>query len=268
MNSAATATASALYVGDVMHQRFYPLAYRFNYSVFSVLLDLEDIEAGFPNNRLLSHNRFNLLSFYDRDHGAHSSQALRPWLEQALFQAGVNVPLGRARINAYPRILGYQFNPMTTWYCEDQAGDMIAIVCTVSNTFGQWHHYILHNQGEALAWPFEAQADKVFHVSPFIDMPMRYHFRFLPPDERLVVHILETEGDKRLLVATHVAHQQPLTDGNLLKQCLRIPFLTLKVITLIHWQALKIWLKGARLFPAPPHPEKDSSVCKQNTPKI
>ncbi len=267
MNTPSTAARSALYVGKLMHQRFYPVAYRFNYSVFSVLLDLDDIEAGFANNRLLSRNRFNLLSFYDCDHGSRSAQPLRAWLQNTLLEEGITEPLGGARINAYPRILGYQFNPMTTWYCEDQAGNIIAIICTVSNTFGQWHHYIAHDQGRALSWPFQAQADKVFHVSPFIDMPMRYHFRFLPPDERLIVHINETEGEKRLLLATHVAHRQAMTDGNLLKQCLRIPFLTLKVITLIHWHALKIWLKGARLFPEPPHPEKDSSVCKPNTPK-
>ena len=267
MNPAAM-SHSAIYVGEVMHQRFYPVSYRFNYAVFSVLLDLENIESGFKGCRLLSSNRFNLLSFHDSDHGSHGAQPLRSWLEQTLQEAGINAPLGRARINAYPRILGYQFNPMTTWYCEDPAGNMLAMVCTVSNTFGQWHHYVLHDEGRALVWPFHAQADKVFHVSPFIDMPMRYHFRFTPPDERMVVNILESEGEKRLLVATHVAHRQALTDKNLLKQCLRIPFLTLKVITLIHWQALKIWLKGAKPYPEPPHPEKDVSVCKPNPPKI
>ena len=261
--------ASALYVGEVMHQRMPPLGYRFQYGVFSLLVDLDDAEADFPKLRWLSHNRFNLLSFYDKDHGARDGQALRPWLVRVLNEAGLSFPLGRVLINAYPRILGYQFNPLTVWYVEDSSGEICAILCEVSNTFGQAHHYLMHENGSPLRFPFRAQADKVFHVSPFIGMGMRYHFRFSPPFERLSVAIRETERDKPdepiLLVATHIAKRMPLTDAALLAQCLRIPLLTFKVIVLIHWHALKIFLRGGRLLPSPPSPPQEVSVCPPNT---
>lgn len=256
---------SALYVGEVMHQRLYPVAYRFRYAVFSLLVDLDEAEAGFPGLRWLSHNRFNLISFHDRDHGPRNGEPLRPWIERVLRSAGIEEPLGRVRINAYPRILGYQFNPLTVWYCHNRSGDTLAILCEVSNTFGQFHHYLLHDHGRPLAWPFRATAGKVFHVSPFIDMPMRYHFRFLPPGERLAVHIRETEGEQLMLIATHLAQRQPLTDRTLLVSCLRVPFLTLKVMVLIHWQALKIWLKGVRFYRAPPPPKEEISLCPPKT---
>ncbi len=261
---------SALYVGEVMHQRFKPQCYRFTYRVFSLLLDLEDVEAGFPRLRWLSHNRFNLLSVHDKDHAARDGSAWRPWLAQMLQRAGLEVPLGRVLLNAYPRVLGYQFNPLSVWYLHDLEGRVFAVLCEVSNTFGGFHHYLLHDHGNPLRWPFRAQADKVFHVSPFIDMPMRYHFRFNLPAETLAVVIRETEreleGEPLVLLATHVARRKPLNDRELLKQVLAVPFLTLKVIVLIHWQALKIALRGGRLFPSPPKPKESVSVCPANSP--
>lgn len=260
--------SSALYVGEVMHQRMRGPRYRFRYRVFSLLIDLADAEAGFPGLRWLSHNRFNLLGFHDRDHGPRTGEPLRPWIKRVLRDAGVDTELGRVLLNLYPRVLGYQFNPLTVWYCENRSGEVVAIVCEVSNTFGEHHHYLLHQGGQPLLWPFRAVADKVFHVSPFIGMKMRYHFRFHPPSERLAVHIRETEmteaGEQLTLLATHTARRKPMNDLTLLGQVLAIPFLTLKVITLIHWQALKIWLRGGQFHRSPPPPTKEISVCPQN----
>ena len=263
--------ASALYVGQVMHQRMAPLGYRFNYRVFSLLVDLDDAEAGFPRQRLLSHNRFNLLGFHDGDHGARTGEPLRPWVEGVLRKAGLRVALGRVLVNAYPRILGYQFNPLTVWYLENTSGEVVAILCEVSNTFGEHHHYLFHEAGQPLVFPYRCAADKVFHVSPFMGMQMRYHFRFSSPFDRLSVAIRETdraqEDEPTVLLATHVARRQPLTDAALLRQCLAIPFLTLKVITLIHWHALKIWWRGGRFHPSPPPPTEEVSLCPSNTSK-
>ncbi|MEW5837286.1 MAG: DUF1365 domain-containing protein [Pseudomonadota bacterium] len=261
--------ASALYVGEVMHQRMTPVSYRFSYRVFSLLVDVDDAEAGFPGLRWLSCNRFNLLSFHARDHGPRTGEPLRPWIERVLLEAGVQVRPGRILINAYPRILGYQFNPLTVWYVQNLAEEVIAIVCEVSNTFGQHHHYLFHEQGQPLPWPYRNHADKAFHVSPLMGMGMRYHFVFSAPHKRLSLAIRETdreaEGEPTVFAATHIARRQPLSDAALIRQCLAIPFLTLKVIVLIHWQALKIWLRGARLQPDQPLPAKEISVCP---PKI
>ncbi|MFP4154810.1 MAG: DUF1365 domain-containing protein [Halothiobacillaceae bacterium] len=259
--------ASALYIGNVMHKRTRGPAYRFDYRVFSLLVDLDDLEAGFPDNRLLSADRFNLLSFHQADHGPRDGQPLRPWIEAACARAGVDIRGGRVQVSAYPRVLGYQFNPLSVWYCHDREGHLVAINAEVSNTFGEHHHYLLHDEGRPLSLPFRAVADKVFHVSPFIDMPMRYHFRFDRPGEALSVAIRETEGEDTLLVATHVARRRPLTDRGILVQCLKVPLLTFKVIGLIHWQALKIWIRGGRFHRAPPLPEEEISSCPVRTPK-
>ncbi|MGC9457185.1 MAG: DUF1365 domain-containing protein [Halothiobacillaceae bacterium] len=258
---------SALYVGSVMHRRTRGPVYRFDYRVFSLLVDLDDLEAGFPGLRFLSADRFNLLSFHQSDHGPRDGSALRPWIESACAAEGIDIRGGKVLISAYPRVLGYQFNPLSVWYCHNREGELVAIDAEVSNTFGEHHHYLLHEGGRPLSRPFRARADKVFHVSPFIDMPMRYHFRIDRPEERLAVAIRETEGEDTLLVATHVARRRPLSDRTLIAQCLKIPLLTVKVIGLIHWQALKIWLRGGRFHRAPPLPEQEISSCPVRTPK-
>jgi len=258
--------SSALYQGWVMHQRFTRARYRFRYRVFSLLVDLDDLEAGFPDQRLLSHNRFNLFSVHDRDHGPRRDMPLRDWIIATAHARGIDLDGGRILLSAYPRVLGYQFNPLTVWYCHDRNGELVAIDCEVSNTFGGHHHYFLHDEGRPLARPVRAQADKVFHVSPFLPMNMRYHFRLSRPGKRLAVTIRETEidpaGEETLtLVATHDAQRRALGDRRLLLEALRIPLLTVKVIVLIHWQALKIWLKGGTFHKSPPPPASEVSSC-------
>ncbi len=263
---------SALYQGHVMHRRLTGPRYRFRYRVFSLLVDLDELEAGFPGRRLLSHNRFNLFSVHDRDHGPRRGMPLRDWITAMARTHGIDLDDGRIFLSAYPRVLGYQFNPLTVWYCYDRHGQLVAINCEVSNTFGGHHHYFLHDYGRTLEKPFRAQADKIFHVSPFLPMNMRYHFRLSRPEERLGVSIRETEldqdGEETLtLVATHNAQRRDLTDRRLLLEALRIPLLTIKVIGLIHWQALKIWSKGGRFHKSPPQPASEASSCPPQSRK-
>ena len=258
---------SRLYFGEVMHQRFNQPAYRFNYRVFSLLVDLDDLEANFPAQRWLCADRFNLFSVYQRDLGGRSPHLrLRDWITETCRSAGCPIDGGKILINTYPRILGYQFNPLTLWYCYNAAGQLVAIDAEVSNTFGEFHHYLLHDGGKPLSDPLIASADKVFHVSPFLPMNMRYHFRLTHPATRLGVVIRETQandaGEETLvLVATHHAKEKPLTDRHLLTAALRIPFLTLKVIILIHWQALGIWRRGGSFHRSPPKPATEVSSC-------
>lgn len=264
---------SCLYVGQVMHQRLTAPAYHFTYGVFSLLVDLDDLDANFPANRWLSTDRFNLFSVFQKDLGGRQENlSLRAWITATCQEAGCPLDGGRVLINTYPRVLGYQFNPLTVWYCHNAAGALIAINAEVSNTFGECHHYLLHDRGNPLPSPFLASADKVFHVSPFLPMGMRYHFRLSPPAERLSVVIRETQcsesGEETLtLVATHHAKASPLTDRNLWLAALRIPFLTLKVIVLIHWQALKIWRRGGVFHRSPPKPATEVSSCPSVKPE-
>lgn len=263
---------SALYIGKVMHQRMQGPAYRFEYRVFSLLIDLDDFELNFPGLRWLSANRFNLFSVHQRDLGARQKEiSLRGWISKVCAAEGIDITEGKVLINTYPRILGYQFNPLNVWYCYDKEDRLVAINCEVSNTFGEFHHYLLHDHGNVLDDPFRGQADKVFHVSPFLDMNMRYHFRINKPAERLSVVIRETalneKGEELTLVATHHAHRATLSAASLWREALRIPFLTVKIISLIHWHALKIWLKGGIFHKSPPKPSSEISSCPTVKPK-
>ncbi|MGH8378505.1 MAG: DUF1365 domain-containing protein [Gammaproteobacteria bacterium] len=246
---------SHLYRGKVMHQRMQQVAYRFVYDVFNLYLDIDELPALQQKCRLFSHNRFNLFSLYDRDVGARENTPLRPWLERLLRQRGIELAGGKVFLLCYPRIFGYVFNPLSLWYCHHSDGSLSAIVCEVHNTFGETHHYILAPaHGGVMAWDAEYRTRKAFHVSPFVQPQAEYHFHFSAPGERVRVLINEFTNDAPLLNAGMTGTRLPLNDATLLGLFMHIPFLTLKVIGLIHWQALKIWLRGAPFYKKPARP--------------
>ncbi|KPK56713.1 MAG: hypothetical protein AMS22_00155 [Thiotrichales bacterium SG8_50] len=246
-----------IYFTDVMHRRMFPVRYRFVYRVFSLLLDIDRLEEDTRALRLLSYNRFNLLSFMDKDHGARDGSALRPWVEEALRQHGVALRGGRILLLCFPRVLGYGFNPLSIYYCYGADGSLRAVLCEVKNTFGEQHGYLLHGGGKALPWPLRDRARKCFHVSPFISMDAEYRFRLSEPGQRLSVGIREFQQGRLMLVATQTGNGVPMTDAALMRAFLRYPLMTLKVIVMIHWQALKIWLKGGRFHRQPPAPAQE-----------
>jgi DUF1365 family protein len=235
-----------------MHQRLMPVRYRFTYRVFSLLLDLDrlDMSAG----RIFSVNRFNLVSFHERDHGPRDGTPLKPWIEGLLSAQGIDIAGGQVLLLCFPRVFGYGFNPLSIWYCHHRDGSLRAVLAEVNNTFGEHHFYLLSEGGRPLSWPVEAAVDKVFHVSPLIGMDARYGFRIARPGGRLSVLIREYQDGRLMLVASQQGCGYALTGKRLLSALLRIPFMTLKVILAIHWQALKIWLKGAPFFPKPQPP--------------
>lgn len=248
-------THSALYTGRVMHARLLPFRHRFAYRVFSLFIDLNELDALDRQLRLFSHNRWNLFSFRDSDFGPRDGSALRPWLDGHLADAGIDLGNGRVRVLCFPRVLGYVFNPLAVWYCYDESEALVAVLYDVSNTFGQSHAYLLpvaagHRAGQAV----QQQCAKRFYVSPFMDMEATYRFRLTAPAARLALRIDQTDGSGHGFVATHVARRAPLHDSALLRAFFGHPLLNVKIIGGIHWQALKLWLKGARLRrrPTPP----------------
>ncbi|WP_018954600.1 DUF1365 domain-containing protein [Thioalkalivibrio sulfidiphilus] len=249
--------AARIYHTQVMHQRRFPVGYRFVYPVFSLLLDIDRLEETSRESRLFSFERFNLLSVRSRDHGPRDGNPWRPWVEAKLAEHGIRLEGGAIRLLCMPRVLGYAFNPLSVWFCHHRDGSLRAVICEVSNTFGEHHHYLLHEAGRPMQNPVRQQRDKIFHVSPFIDMDAEYRFRISVPDEKLRVLIHEYQQGELMLVATQTGEARPFTDTQLLRTWLRMPLMTFKVITMIHWQALKIWLKGARYHskPAPPREE-------------
>ena len=254
-----TAAAGRLILGQVMHRRFFPVQYRFVYRVFSFLLDLDRVDEVARGCRLFSHNAFNLFAFYDRDHGAGDGSPPKEWLLRQLAAKGLDLPIRRIEIQCFPRILGHCFNPLSVWFCFGRGDALVAVLCEVHNTFGERHSYLLHRDGEAMAWPVRHAHAKGFHVSPFIGMEADYRFRFARAGEESSTVIHEYQDDRLMLVAVQRGEARELSDANLMRVALTYPFLTLKVVAMIHWQALKIWLRGATYFPKPTPPREEIS---------
>lgn len=252
---------SCLYEGEVMHCRLRPARHRFVYRVFSLLLDIDEIPRLAGRLVLFSHNRFNLVSFSDRDHGPRDGSPLRPWVERHLTAQGIDLHGGRILIHCLPRLLGYVFNPLSTYWCYDAEGRLRALFYEVKNTFGEQHTYLLRvPPGHSADAPIHQRAAKIFYVSPFIGMEATYRFRVREPEDRLSIHIREGDDGGDFLVATHTGARRPLGDRALLRAGLLFPLVTLKVIAAIHWQAFKLWRKGVRLQgrPEAPLPEVTS----------
>jgi len=259
-----SATPSALYFGKVMHRRLRPFVHAFTYRVFSLYLDLDSLAEDSRRLRLFSHNRWNLFSIHDRDHGARDGSPLKPWIERHLAAAGIDTAGGPVRLLCFPRVLGYVFNPLSIWFCYHADGGLRAVLYEVRNTFGGKHGYLVplaadHHSGT----PIVQGADKNFYVSPFIVMEQHYVFRLAEPGERLAVAIRQGGPQGAQLVARHSGRRRPLSDRMLLLAFLVYPLMTLKVIAAIHWQALRLWLKGARLQPRPPAPSEEVTLVPQ-----
>lgn len=240
--------AARLYFCEVMHRREYPLRYRFVYRVFSLLLDIDQLAPTARGLRWLSYNRPALCAFYDRDHGPRDSSPLRPWVEAQLSACAIDLAGGQIQLLCMPRLFGYVFNPLSIYYCRHRDGTLRAIICEVKNTFGEQSCYVLHHAGSAMPWPVRRAAAKNFHVSPFIGMQVDYQFRISEPGEQLTLLIRAFQAGASLMTAAQTGKGMPLTDRALIQALIKLPLMTLKVITMIHWQALKLWFRGAPFY--------------------
>ncbi|SMH47277.1 DUF1365 domain-containing protein [Mesorhizobium australicum] len=258
-NGAPPANAGTLYVGEVMHQRLKPFGHRFTYSVFSLLVDLDRLDELDGASRLLSVNRPGVVSFKESDHAERPGETLRQLADRLLTQAGFERPAERVLLLSYPRILGYVFNPISVYFAYDENGSLLALIYAVRNTFGERHAYVAPvRPGDAGPAGIRQTCSKVLHVSPFVGMDARYNFRVLPPGRVVRIRIHESEGETPLLAATFVGKARPFNDSTLLGCLARFPLMTLKVTAAIHWQALKLWVKGARFHKSPPPPPPSS----------
>jgi DUF1365 family protein len=256
---------SCLYDGEVMHRRAAPY-HRLRYRVFSLLLDLDEVAALSARLRWFSHNRVNLLSFYDRDHGACDGTPPRAWVDAALAAHGLETG-GRIQLLCFPRLLGYVFNPLSIFFCYAPSGHLNAILYEVRNTFGDKHGYLIEVPADHDAEQVIDQAcEKAFHVSPFLALAGSYEFRLKEPGDKLTILIRHVADGAELMRASHVARRAPLTDGQILRQLIRHPLMTLKVIAGIHWEALFLWIKGARFYGRPTPPATDVSFVPAPPP--
>jgi DUF1365 family protein len=241
----------SLCLADVWHKRLIPSVNTFSYRVFYLCFDITKTHK--ITSKLLSWNRFNLFSFYDKDHGQRDGSNLESWIRNILSNHDLNDQTKQIFLLTHPRILGYVFNPVSFWFCLDKEEKLIAVLAEVSNTFGENHNYLIFNQNHAIIEPNQwFDAKKEFHVSPFFEVKGSYKFRFIFNQKKVAAWIdyLANNGQKNLLTSVICKKVKP-SDFMLLKQLLSIPVVTFKVIFLIHWQALKIWSKGNKYVRKP-----------------
>jgi len=235
---------SAIYAGEVFHQRFRPRAHRLRYRVFQCLFDLDEIDAMARRLRLFSRNRFNLFAFHDRDFGDRSGNPLRPQVEALMRQAGQEPDGGPIRLLTMPRMLGHVFNPISLWFCHRRDGSLATLIYEVTNTFKERHSYVIPvAAGQAREAVIRQACDKEFYVSPFMDLDMRYDFTVEPPMETTKLVVAGGDAHGPLIVAAFSGKRRELSDGALVRAFLRHPLLTLKVVAGIHVEALWLFLK-------------------------
>ncbi|MBV6631456.1 MAG: DUF1365 domain-containing protein [Alphaproteobacteria bacterium] len=258
----------------MMHKRLVPFQHRFDYRVFSLWLDMDRLEETAGGLRSLSLNRFNLFSFHDVDHGARDGSSVQMWLRDMLD--GWSLLPAKAKIMAqcYPRLFGYVFNPLTVFYVYDLADperpSLSTIVYEVKNTFGDQHCYVIPvDDNQRDRGIVTQQADKGLYVSPFLPLAGHYRFRMNRPGETLSQLIRQsgaTTGEHReQLIASFNAKRHALTDANLLKAMATHPLMTAKVMAGIHWEALKIWRKGAKFHSRPKPPALPATLIRPAT---
>lgn len=237
----------------IFHERMRPRNNRFSYGALYCVLPLGELSA--RRHGLMALNRFGLFSIHEKDYG-DPGEAPASHIRKALDADGLVEADGEVSLMTLPRVLGYGFNPVSFWLCHDRDGGLRAVLAEVNNTFGERHSYLCRHDDHRAIQPGERLlARKVFHVSPFIAVEGRYAFRFTVAKNRAVIAIDLADDDGLLLRTSVGGRLMPLTAAHLLAVLARNPLYPFKVIGLIHYQAVKLFLKGIRPFRKPPAPQ-------------
>lgn len=245
-----------------MHARVRPVRRKFTYRVFSLFLDIDDVGAAARGCAILSHNRFNILSFNDSDHGKRDGTPLRQFVEDSLLRAGIAERPDTIRLLCFPRLWGLVFNPLSVFYCY-RAGRLCAVLYEVNNTFGDTHTYVAPIESDSPVARHEA--DKTLYVSPLIGMKARYEFAIRNPQERLSLAIRESGPEGLILTAVQTGERRALTSWEAVKAVVRHPLMTIKILAAIHSEALGTWLRGARFVARPLAPETPVSLARPSS---
>jgi DUF1365 family protein len=259
-----------LFIAKVMHKRMTPKVNAFAYGVYYLAFPFAQRHDYHDGWRFGSEHRA-LLSFYDEDHGSRQKEGkLEDWLNDILKQHGLTKVIDQAMLITLPRVFGYVFNPVSFWLCFDASQQLRAVVCEVNNTFGETHSYLCAHEDHRVILPEDSLlAEKLFHVSPFMQRDGRYRFRFdVAGDSQCGIWIdyEDEEGNPKLLTAL-TGTLLPLNRTNLRKAFWKHPLVTFKTIFLIHWQAIKIILKGIR-YVAKPEQRKERLSATEGLTKV
>jgi len=240
---------SCIYNGVVTHTRFKPVKHFLKYKTFSFYIDLDELKKLDNNNPIFSYNRFNIFSFYDTDHGLRDGSSLKDWVLSNLKKFNVSDKIDTVKLLCYPRIFGYVFNPLSIFYCYENQ-KLKAIFYEVKNTFNEQHTYIFKIKNEE---KILQKCKKKFYVSPFIDIEGYYIFKINDPKKKISVKINQyLNNDSKILFANQIGKRIKFSSYNLMKLFITFPLLTIKVISMIHWQAFKILIKGGKYYKRKP----------------
>ena len=244
--------------GHVVHRRLRPVRHAFAYPVFFLRIPLSQLDR--LACRWLSVDRWNLFSLMRGDFGPRDGSDLEAWARALLGAHGLAAADGEIVLQAFPRMLGYVFNPIATWHCHDRAGLLRAVICEVSNTFGERHNYLVaHADARPIAAGEGLTAKKALHVSPFCEVAGHYRFRFAGGGEAPTLRIDYHDDEGRLLVTALRGKAEALADARLLRAFFAYPWMTLAVTARIHWQAVKLWARNVPWFSKPDPPLKETS---------
>jgi len=235
---------SSIYTGTVIHKRFKPKIHFFNYKVFSLFIDLSELDLLDKSLKLFSYNKFNIISFYNKDHGPRNGNSIKNWVITTLKKNNIEANNIEIKLLCYPRIFGYVFNPLSVFYVYHKNSDLISVLYEVKNTFGEQHTYVFKTKKDQNL--IEHVCKKKFHVSPFIDMNCVYFFRLLKPGNKISV-IIDLEDEKgKILYASQDGVKSELNNKTLIISYLKHPLMTFKIILAIHYEAFKLWTKGIK----------------------
>ena len=232
---------SCIYNGEVVHKRFKPVKHFLRYKTFSFFIDLEEIEKLDKDNPIFSYNRFNIFSFYDKDHGDRDGKPLKIWVLDNLKKFDISENINNIKLLCYPRIFGYVFNPLSIFYCYEN-NLLKAIFYEVKNTFNEQHTYIFKVKDNN---KIDQKCKKKFYVSPFMDMDTYYNFKLLSPNEKLSISINQSYKEEVVLTAVQSGKRREFTFKQLIINFFKYPLMTVKIISAIHFEALLLWKKGA-----------------------
>ena len=234
--------------GEVMHGRLFPKKNHFRYKIYYVSLPLNGL-----NDMPLAYNAKSRLSFYDKDHGLCDGSDLESWARKILNDYDFNEDVNTITLVTMPRVMGYVFNPVSFWLCRNAQHELKAVLCEVHNTFGERHTYLCaHPDGQIIMANDKLLGQKIFHVSPMLEREGSYEFCFSITDENFSIGIdYYNAENKKQLVTTLKGRFKPMSQNILSQAFWRYPLVTIKAIILIHWQALKLLLKGVRYISKP-----------------
>jgi uncharacterized protein len=249
------ALTNGILIADVSHQRLLPKKHSLRYTVYYLAFPLARMTE--IVTRLCSVNRWNIFSFRESDHGFNPTSC-EAWVRSVLAEYKLDKVNGEVVLVTMPKLFGYAFNPVSFWFCLDTQGGLRAVVSEVNNTFNERHAYVsFHDDQRAIAKDDWLESQKVFHVSPFLEVRGNYKFRFAYGEEKIGVWIHYYDAGEKMLTTAMVGKRIALTDGNLIRCFLKYPLVTLKVISMIHVHAVRLITKGIRYHRKPTPPAQE-----------